>query len=123
MSAVTNHCLRSHSKAHRPARTTLQRPMHYPRIREKIQTRPWVPLKELVRQHVTLSPVAGTTCGNHVAGCVHATLCDWENVVQRRYLRIEADAAIHAAVGAVPQSRAFERSLVSGVHVRPRATH
>ncbi len=59
-------------------------------------------MKEFMRKHVTLPPITWTTRGNHVPGRVHTAFRDWKDVVQCRYLGMEADAAIHAAVGAVP---------------------
>jgi hypothetical protein len=57
--------------------------MHRPGISHEVGSRPGVPGEELVRQHVTLQPVARGAGSHEVSGNVGPAARDGVDVVQR----------------------------------------
>ena len=86
--------------------------MNRSRVAHEIGSCVRVPPEELVRQHVSLQPVAGGTGGDEVPRNVRPAAGYRMDVVERRFHRIEPVRAIHTATAAVAHGRALELSLV-----------
>jgi hypothetical protein len=85
--------------------------MDHARIKKEIHPRQRIAHEEVVREHVTLEPVAGTAGGDEVAVRRHAAARARVHVIESRMVVLEARAAVHTAPAAVAHYRALERSL------------
>ena len=111
-SEILNQPLRSERQADCSPRAALQSPVNCTCVADKVGPGLRIPREELVRQHVTLQSIARRAGADEVSRRVGATARHRMDVVERRFHRIEAVPAIHAAAAAIAHGRALELSLV-----------
>lgn len=85
--------------------------MHDSGVEQEVHARQRVPHEEVVRQHVTLQPVARSAGGDEVAVRGNAAPRPRVYVIDGRMIMLEPGAAVHAAPAAVAHYGALERSL------------
>lgn len=99
-------------KTHGTARASFQCPVYRACITNEVRAGQRILREELVRQHVTLQPVARGTGADEVPGRVCAAARHRVDVVQRRFHRVEPVSAVHTTSAAIAHRRALELSLV-----------
>ena len=85
--------------------------MHDASVQKKVHSRQRIPHEEVVRQHVTLQPVARGTRRDEVAVRGDASPRARVHVIDGCMIMLESGAAVHAAPTAVAHYGALERSL------------
>src|SRR3954462_14202380 len=88
--------------------------MHCPRVRDEIETRPWVAGEEVRRQQVALEPVASPAREYEVARHVWAAVRQRVHVIERREIEFLRLGAVHAAPAAVAHGGSLDRVFLAG---------
>ena len=95
--------------------------MHRSSVAHEVRSRPRIPSKELVWEHIALEPITRGTRRDQVAGSVWPSVRDRVYVIERRDVECQWNGAIDAASAAIAHSSVLERTLDSGVVEVPRA--
>ena len=104
--------LRRQRQTHRPLGSPFQRPMHHPRVGEKIQSRGRISQEELLRHHIPLQSITRSTRDHEISRRVGAAFGERVDVVDRREVEVEGRAAVDTAATAVAHHGALERAAV-----------
>jgi hypothetical protein len=86
--------------------------MHGTRVRDEVETRPWIPGEEFRRQEISLQPVAARAGEDDVPRNVGTAVRQRMHVIERREIEVEGRGAVDTAPSAVAHRGAFDRALL-----------